>query len=72
MDIIGCARRRGRSNSTGEPVNDFDVLHHETEADFESVKRGYGLPDVFEAGFTRKPHLYRLLFAFPTLVDLYR
>jgi aminoglycoside phosphotransferase (APT) family kinase protein len=56
----------------GEPVNDFDALHHETDADFDSVKRGYGWPQLFDASFTRKVALYRLLFAFPTLLSHYR
>ena len=56
----------------GEPVNDFDALHYQTEADFLSVQQGYGAPDLFDADFTRKMYLYRLLFAFPTLVEHFR
>lgn len=51
----------------GEPVNDFDSLHYEREADLAAVKEGYDAPMLFDAAFKRKLHLYQLLFAFPTL-----
>jgi aminoglycoside phosphotransferase (APT) family kinase protein len=56
----------------GEPVNDFDALHYETDADFDSVKRDYGRPQLLDASFSRKLALYRMLFAFPTLLSHYR
>lgn len=56
----------------GEPVNDFDALHYETEADFRAVQEGYGQPELFDAAFTRKLALYRLLFSFPRLAYHHR
>jgi aminoglycoside phosphotransferase (APT) family kinase protein len=56
----------------GEPVNDFDALHYDTEEDLAAVKDGYESPALFDAAFERKRQLYRLLFAYPTLAQHHR
>jgi aminoglycoside phosphotransferase (APT) family kinase protein len=53
--------------AAGAPLNDFVLLHYESEAELAAVKEGYGAPAMFDAAFDRAFLLLRLLYAYPTL-----